>query len=92
MDDDDRGGEVMPNLSLIIGLMTTIASFMGLLFAVNIHSRKMRVMGRGMLAGAAGGGLYLGLVVEWGAAALALGLGLVGAVILLYFFLDGGSL
>ena len=92
MDDDDRGATVMPNLSLIIGLMTTIASFMGLLLAVNINSRKMRVMGRGMLAGSAGGGLCLGLVVEWGVAALALGLGLVSAVILLYFFLDGGSL
>lgn len=82
----------MPNLSLIIGLMTLAASFMGLLFAVNIHSRKMRVMGRGMLAGAAGGGLYLGLVVNWGIAAVTVGLGLGAAILLMFFFLDGGSL
>ena len=75
----------MPILSLIIGLMTAIASIIGLLLAVNNRSR-------GMLAGSARGRSYSGLVADWGAAALALGLGLVSAVILLYFFLDGGSL
>ncbi len=82
----------MPNLSLIIGLMTTVLAFMGVLLAVNMYNRKMRVIGRGMLAGSAAGGVYIGLAVDWTIAAFAVGVGVVAALVLIYFFLDGGSL
>jgi hypothetical protein len=72
----------MPNLSLIIGLITTILAFMGVLLTVNLYSGKMRTMGLGMLAGSAIGGLYIGL-------GFAVGIGVIAALILIYFFLDG---
>ena len=79
----------MPNLSLIIGLITTILAFMGVLLTVNLYSGKMRTMGLGMLAGSAIGGLYIGLVVGWTNAGFAVGIGVIAALILIYFFLDG---